>query len=501
MSERDMNSHDESHDHDGGNGANPSGEAGGNARRQLARLLPAADGAQTPAPMPPGLLEFYSPSAALIDMPPQDAALYVTWVIGGLALAGLLVMIFLPLDRVVTTNGRLVAADGTIVVQPLETSIIRSINVHEGDIVHKGDILAQLDPTISDADVENMRRQAAAYRAEIARLTAEAAGHDYAPDMSDPASVQEAADFMRRKSEYSAKVANYDRQIAGLQSDLQGYEASTAMYAARAKVATDVRDMRVRLQHEQVGSRLSTLASQDSLMEIVRSQITARHDADATRARLDAMKAQRDGYIGNWQATVYQDLSAAQHHLADADSSYRKALLHHTLVQMRAPQDAVVLSIARLSTGSVLQVASPLMTLIPVDGRLEVEAMMRGLDVGYVRPGDRALLKFAAFPYTQYGGADATVRVISADSFTEGNGGNNGGMLAQQGASASGDPQSAYYRVRLVIDRYTLHGVPSFFHPQPGMPVEADIHVGRRTMMQYLLNRLIPAMTDGMREP
>ncbi|MBV1832413.1 HlyD family type I secretion periplasmic adaptor subunit, partial [Komagataeibacter melomenusus] len=132
-------------------------------------------------------------------------------------------------------------------------------------------------------------------------------GHDYAPDMSDPASVQEAADFMRRKSEYSAKVANYDRQIAGLQSDLQGYEASTAMYAARAKVATDVRDMRVRLQHEQVGSRLSTLASQDSLMEIVRSQITARHDADATRARLDAMKAQRDGYIGNWQATVYQD--------------------------------------------------------------------------------------------------------------------------------------------------------------------------------------------------
>ncbi|MCW4590529.1 HlyD family type I secretion periplasmic adaptor subunit [Gluconacetobacter entanii] len=494
MSERDMTPHDAD---------TPDGthDATANASRGLARLLPATDAGATA--MPPGLLEFYSPSAALIDMPPQDAALYIIWVIGGLAIAGLLVMTFLPLDRVVTTNGRLVAADGTLVVQPLETSIIRSINVHEGDIVHKGDILAELDPTLSDADVENMRKQAASYRAEVARLSAEAAGRDYAPDMSDPASVQEAADFMRRKSEYSAKVANYDRQVAGLQSDLQGYEASTAMYAARAKVASDVRDMRERLQREQVGSRLSTLASQDSLMEVVRSQITARHDAEATRARLDAMKAQRDGYIGNWQATVYQDLSVAQHHLADADSSYRKAMLHHTLVQMRAQKDAVVLSIARLSTGSVLQAASPLMTLVPIDGRLEVESVMRGLDVGYVRTGDRALLKFAAFPYTQYGGADATVRVISADSFAGGGTNVAGGMTAQEGGTSdtSGDPQAAYYRVRLAIDRYSLHGVPPFFRPQPGMPVEADIHVGRRTIMQYLLNKLIPAMTNGMREP
>ncbi|PYD64267.1 HlyD family type I secretion periplasmic adaptor subunit [Gluconacetobacter entanii] len=494
MSERDMTPHDA----DTPDGAH---DATANASRGLARLLPATDAGATA--MPPGLLEFYSPSAALIDMPPQDAALYIIWVIGGLAIAGLLVMTFLPLDRVVTTNGRLVAADGTLVVQPLETSIIRSINVHEGDIVHKGDILAELDPTLSDADVENMRKQAASYRAEVARLSAEAAGRDYAPDMSDPASVQEAADFMRRKSEYSAKVANYDRQVAGLQSDLQGYEASTAMYAASAKVASDVRDMRERLQREQVGSRLSTLASQDSLMEVVRSQITARHDAEATRARLDAMKAQRDGYIGNWQATVYQDLSVAQHHLADADSSYRKAMLHHTLVQMRAQKDAVVLSIARLSTGSVLQAASPLMTLVPIDGRLEVESVMRGLDVGYVRTGDRALLKFAAFPYTQYGGADATVRVISADSFAGGGTNVAGGMTAQEGGTSdtSGDPQAAYYRVRLAIDRYSLHGVPPFFRPQPGMPVEADIHVGRRTIMQYLLNKLIPAMTNGMREP
>ncbi|MDT8870625.1 biotin/lipoyl-binding protein [Komagataeibacter rhaeticus] len=226
------------------------------------------------------------------------------WLVAALAGMGLAVMTFFPLDRVVSVNGRLTPFDETMVLQPLETSIIRSIEVHEGDTVHKGQILARLDPTMTDADVNNLRRQVTAYRAEVARRTAEAAGRPYVADVSDPASVQEAAAYLRRQAEYNAQMSSYDRQVAGLQSELQGYEASAAMYAARARVAHDVQDMRLQLQHEQVGSRLSTLAAQDTLMEVTRSQVAARHEADSTRARLDAMKAQRDGYASNWHATV-----------------------------------------------------------------------------------------------------------------------------------------------------------------------------------------------------
>lgn len=362
---------------------------------------PAAD---VPTDLPPALLAFYSPSAALIDLPPSDAARYVIWLVAALAGAGLAAMTFFPLDRVVSVNGRLTPFDNTMVLQPLETSIIRTVEVHEGDTVHKGQVLARLDPTVTDADVTNMRRQVAAYRAEVARRTAEAEGHPYTADMNDPASVQEAAAYLRRQAEYTAQMSNYDRQVAGLESELQGYEASAAMYAARARVARDVQDMRVRLQHEQVGSRLSTLAAQDTLMEVTRSQVSARHSADSTRARLEAMKAQRDGYASNWHATVYQDLALAQHRLADADGSYSKAVLHHDLIVMRADRDAVVLSIAHLSAGSVIQAATPLLTLVPTGGHLDVVATLRGVDAGYVRAGDPALLKFAAFPYTQYGG-------------------------------------------------------------------------------------------------
>nr|WP_232227908.1 hypothetical protein [Asaia astilbis] len=91
------------------------------------------------------------------------------------------------------------------------------------------------------------------------------------------------------------------------------------------------------------------------------------------------------------------------------------------------------------------------------------------------------------------------MRLISADTFTP-----SDMKSAAMGQPPSGDDdpsQSGFYRVRLRIDRYTLHGVPSFFHPTPGMPVSADIQVGKRTMMQYFFSKFIPAATNGLREP
>ncbi|MBB2202526.1 HlyD family type I secretion periplasmic adaptor subunit [Gluconacetobacter tumulisoli] len=464
-------------------------------------VLPAADDPAAKADMPAALLEFNSPSAALINLPPTASAQYITWLISGLMIASLVVMSVFPLDQVVTSEGRLASTDATLVVQPLETSIIRSIDVHDGDFVRKGQVLAHLDPTVTDADVENMRVQVLAYGAQVDRLTAEADGRDYIPDATIPASVQEAAAFLRRRAEFTAKVENYDKQMAGARADMQGNLADAAMYAARARVASDVHAMRLRLQHDQVGSRLSTLSAQNDLMEVERAQIAAQQAASSARARLEATTAERDGFIQNWKATIYQDLSTAQHRLADAQDDYRKARLRRSLVVMRADRDAVVLSIAGLSVGSVMQSGNQLMTLVPVDSGLEVDTAVRGSDVGFIRPGDHVLLKFATFPYTQYGGAEGTVRVISADSFAPGDGTQTSPGAGAQGVHATAGGMDAFYRVRVRIDRYTLHDVPSFFHPQPGMPVEADIHVGRRTMMQYLLNRIVPALTNGMREP
>ena len=450
-----------------------------------------------PQDMPIALLEFHSPTAGLVNLPATASARYVIWLIGCLFLACLAGMAFFPINRVVSTTGRLASTQPTIVVQPLETSIVRSIDVHVGDFVQKGQVLAHLDPTITEADITNMAQQRDAYQAEFDRLKAEADDKDYVPDTSNPASVQQGAAFLRRRSEYRARVQNYEQQLAGLESDLQGYRANAAMYASKMRVASEVLKMRQHEQADQVGSRLSTLAAQNDMMEAERAEISAQQSANSAESKIAAMKAERDSYIENWKAQVYTNLTETQHHLDEYRSSYEKARLRQDLILLKAPEDGVVLTIAKASIGSVLQSAGQFMTLIPTGAGVEMEAVMKASDAAFVKLGDHAIVKFAAFPYNQYGGAEATVHVISANSFDKSDASNPG----DNSAVAGGPDGAVYYRVRLKIDRYTLHGQPAFFHPSPGMPATADIDVGQRTILKYLFGRVAPALTDGMREP
>lgn len=280
---------------------------------------------------------------------------------------------------------------------------------------------------------------------------------------------------------------------------MTGALASAAMHESRGRVANEVLQMRRRLQADQVGSKLSTLAAQSELMDSERAQIESQQTAAATKSKLASIQAERDAYLQNWKAQIYAQMTETQIKLNEATGESQKAELRSKLVTLTAPSDGVVLNISKVSIGSVLSPGQMLMAIVPTGAALEMEAVLRGQDAGFVQLGDHALLKFTTFPYTQYGGADATVRLISADTFTASD------AKAASSGDASGmddDPaQSGYYRVRLRIDRYTLHGVPSFFHPTPGMPVTADIQVGKRTMLQYFLSKMIPAATNGLREP
>ena len=450
--------------------------------------------------MPMALLEFHSPSAAMAAMPPTATALYTTWIVSSLALASLLVMALFPIDRVVTSTGALVPTVPMVVVQPLETSIIRSIDVREGDVVHKGQILAHLDPTATNADVSSLGLQTRSLQAEVDRLTAEVTGKDYVADPSDPASTQQAATFLRRKSDYAAKIQDYDQQIAGLQSDVVGFEASAALYAGRVKVASDVHNMRVQLQRDQVGSRLNSLSAQDDLMEIERSQITAQQSATSARNKLNAMIAEREGYIQNSKAETYQSLTDSQRKLYEATGQYEKAKLQKSLLVMRADRDAVVLNIAHVSVGSVITAAQEFMTLTPLDAPLQIEARLPVDQAGYVQLGDKAQVKFLTFNYVQYGGAEAVVTNISSASFSTEDYQAAAASAPANGLATPGGGNS-FYRVRLRIDRYTLRNTPHYFKPTAGMAVTADINIGKRTILQYLLSTVIPPATEGMRDP
>jgi hemolysin D len=450
-------------------------------------------------PTLPAILEFQSPSAGILNVPVPRSARGTIWVVTSLFFACLLAMGLMPIDKVVTAQGKVVARTPTLVVQPLETAIVRSINVTEGQAVHAGEILAQLDPTFAAADVGALAVQVASLQAEVSRLQAEAEGRQFNYTGLDPALALQAAIFSQRQAERSYKLETYRQKISGLQATVQRSIADASAYQQRKSVASQVEAMRKELERLQVGSRLNSLAATDTRLEVERGLSNAVETAETARRDLDAMRAERDGYEQNWKAEVSQKLSEQTQKLSDARESLNKAQLRRQLVELRADRDATVLTVAKVSVGSVLQSGDQLITLLPADAPLEVEANIAGSDDGFVHVGDPVAIKFDTFPFTQYGLGHGTVRTVSADSFT-----GQDEQRSKYGAMSVPVPAGntePFYRSRIAIDRTELHGVPEGFHLTGGMPVTADIKVGKRTVLSYLMAKVLPVASEGMREP
>jgi len=446
------------------------------------------------------LLEFQSPTAELIARPVPLRGRVTVLVIFLMIASMLGIAGVFPVDRVVTANGRVISRDGSIVVQPLETSIVRAILVQPGQIVHAGQVLAKLDPTFTAADLGTYQAQAVSLQAEVTRLRSEATGQLYMSD-GTPTGQLQAAIYGQRMAENRYKLSNYKEKLASLQSLVVRAMGDVNMYGERLTGAKAVENMRLELERLNAGSRLNSLQAKDSRLEIERGLATARNTVNTATSDLTAMARERDGYIEQHNAEISQQITDQGRKLSDAVEQFHKADLRHQLIDLKASQDAVVQKVADVSVGSVLQSGDQFITLVPSDARLEVEANIAGRDAGFVHPGDPVSIKFDTFDYVLYGEAKGTVRTVSADSYSN---------LQQDMQKAITRPSQqaddsglgpVYYKARVTLDEIKLHDLPPSFRMSPGMPVNADIKVGERTVLGYLLGRVVPGMSEGMREP
>jgi HlyD family secretion protein len=442
----------------------------------------------------PALLEFQWPSAAVTNAPVPRSARSVVWVVTSMVFVLIAAMAFIPVDQVVTARGIVVSASPTILVQPLETAIVRTIDVREGQEIQAGQLLARLDPTFAAADLAALEAQGRSLDAEVARLRAEAEGKPFSYTGSDPDWLLQAAIWGHRQAEFDAKVENFDKRIEELAAVIERSRSDAAIYGERLGIARSIEDMRKKLEAMVVGSKLNTLLAQDSRMEMQRALASAQQTMEGGRRDQDALVSDRAAYIRGRQAEVSQKLSEESSKANEVHEQLHKAQLRRQLVELHSETDGIVQSIAKVSVGSVMQSGQPFITLVPANAVLEVEANISGHDNGFVHVKDPVAIKFDTYPYSQYGMAEGTVQIVSPDSF-------NAQTEARNPTStvpvATADP---FYRSRISIERIGLHGVDGF-RIEPGMPVTADILVGKRTVLQYLLGLVLPVVHEGLREP
>ena len=280
---------------------------------------------------------------------------------------------------------------------------------------------------------------------------------------------------------YNAQIEQYKATLAKLKNN-------DVRYADRMDLAKEVEQMRATLAAAQVGSRLNLLAATDQKAELLRNLEFDHNSIVETEHQLQATVATRNAFAQKWLADTSQELVTARKERDTARQQLEKALRKRDLVRLVASEDSVVLRMAKLSVGSVLKDAEPLMYLAPLNSPVEAEIRILPRDIGFIRPGDPVKIKLDAFDFVEHGIVQGTISWISEGAF----------MVDERTGQPTTEP---YYKARIALTDTNLRNVPDGFRLIPGMTLSADVHIGTRSILTYLVSGAVRTFSEAMREP
>ena len=352
---------------------------------------------------------------------------------------------FFKLEEVSTGIGKVIPSSKEQVVQSLEGGILTKLYVHEGQIVQEGQVLAQLDPTRFASNVGESASLLLASQATAARLRAEVNG----TSLKFPSEVLKERDLVEEETAlYHSRRSNLEESLSGLQQALILVEEELQMTEPLVAkgAASEVEVLRLKRQATDLRNQMND----------VRNQYLV-------KAREELAKANTD---------IETQLQVVK---GKSDS------LNRTL--FKSPVRGIIKEIDVMTIGGVISQNGKLMTIVPLDEQLLVEARISPRDIAFIHPGQDALVKITAYDYSIYGGLKGKVSIISPDTLRD--------EVKQD---------QFYYRVYIRTDSGKLmNKAGKQFSITPGMVATVDIKTGEKTILDYLIKPFNKAQ-EALRE-
>ena len=388
------------------------------------------------------------------------------------------------LDVVAVARGRLVAVGQSKVVQAPEAGIVRAVHVRDGTAVRGGDVLVELDPTVSHADEARLAAELGVARLHAARLRALLSGEE----LAEPRDADVTAAALHRELLRDQLAGQRDRMAVAALA-VRRHEAALA--AARATVArlealVDIQTERAsafrRLLDQELVAPLQFLEVEERRVDRVQELAVERERLRQEQAALAEAERQRDGLgaeVGRIQLAELADWEARA---AALEQERVKAARRRAVQRIRAPDAGIVQELALRGPGAVVTPAQPLLVLVPVGTGLELEAWIENKDAGLIEAGQAAEVKVDSFPFTRHGTIPGHLVRMSPDA------------VAREG-------QGLVYAGRIALARDTVRLNGRELPLAPGMLATAEIAVGRRRVAEYFLSPVLRWSYESLREP
>jgi adhesin transport system membrane fusion protein len=352
------------------------------------------------------------------------------------------------IDQISRASGRVIPSGRVQVVQSADGGVITRLLVREGSSVRRGELLVELDSIKAEAALKESLGKEAALRAALARIEAE---------------------LYDKPLEFDESLAAYPEFIAN----------QSSLYEKRRTALTQELDS-MRRMHELVSQELDMNTPLLETGDVSRSEVLRlqRQMVEIGGKIVD----RRNRYLQELQA----DLTKSEEELVSAVQLRRQREDQLSRTRLYAPTDGVVKNVRFTTVGAVLRPGDEVLQIVPSDDELIVEAQVGPADIGFIRIGQSANVKFDAYDYTIYGAGAGEVFYISADTLTEQN--------------ARGE--ISYYRVHV---RANVQGMrqrrpEELIELQPGMTATVEIKTGESTVLRYLTKPLAKTMSEALTE-
>ena len=431
---------------------------------------------------------FLPANLELVETPVHPAPRWSMRIIVVLAILIVLIAVFGQLDIVAVAKGKLLPNERVKVIQPAITGVVRRILVQDGQRVHIGQLLMELDPTQAAADSDKARssRIDAALAAERARtlLAAQSTGRPPAMANVDAASLgqqQEAqhfADGLYR--EYQDKLNSAQAELLKREAELDETRQEIARLAATAPLARQQADQYRSLAADKYVARTDYLDKEQAALEKEHELAAQQSHAHELLAGISEQRSDIASTTSQFRSTQLDALDKATQQLEQSRNDETKADTRQKLMSLTAPVSGTVQQLAIHTVGGVATAAQALMEIVP-DDAVEVEANIENKDIGFVKAGQDATVKIEAFPYTRYGYLSGKVITVSNDAVQD---------------KKLGLTFVAH--IRLPTNRILAND--QWINLTPGMAVTAEIKTGKRSVAHYFLDPVIQTGQESMRE-
>jgi len=394
------------------------------------------------------------------------------------------------LDEVTLGEGRVIPSSTVQVIQNLEGGIVAEIMVREGQIVEPGQPLLRLNNMQADVSVQDLRQQRLARMATVARVEAEIAGKSEPSEINYPEELLQIAPevaaeenelFVARQLQLESQLNVFEDQVRQREEELN--ELNGRENSLRQVLGPTLEELAITkpLAAQGVVSQVELLRLEREVADI-QSQIDAvRLSRPRALAALEEAKGRIEERKVTFRTEASQALSEVRLQLNSIEQQLRGFQDRLGRTEVTSPVRGTVKTIFVKTIGGVIQPGQDIIEVVPIEDTLLVEAQIRPSDIAFIRPQQPAVVKITAYDFSTYGGLDAVVEEISADTIQNERG-------------------EHFFRVRLRTDRSYLGTEANPLPIIPGMTASVDILTGHKTVLEYLMRPILRAKDTALRE-